>query len=178
MTNKDSTLTQEHVKKLFDYNETTGELIRKYSPSNSVKTGDVAGSKWESKHTNYYHINAKGKKYLAHRLIWLYMTGEFPKNDVDHIDGNGLNNKWNNLRSVTRQENMQNSTLRSDNTSGHVGVTRNKRDRKWMAYISHNQKMFNLGSYIDISEAIQVRKIAEKKYMFHELHGTVKQCKQ
>jgi hypothetical protein len=72
--------------------------------------------------------------------------------DVDHIDGNGLNNTRSNLRVCSRSENLRNQRLHSDNTSGFKGVSYHKRDRKWQARIRVNGKQHFLG-YFDTPEA-------------------------
>jgi hypothetical protein len=79
----------------------------------------------------YVRITFEGTLYLAHRLAFLLMTGHWP-HEVDHIDGNGLNNKWSNLRDVTHSENLINrKQLSSNNTSGVRGVFWNITRGQW-----------------------------------------------
>jgi hypothetical protein len=100
------------------------------------------------------------------------MTGEFPEDQVDHIDGNGLNNIWTNLRPVTRGENNKNIRKRADNTSGTTGVYWDKRSRKWQVKIKLLGCYKHLGLFDSKEDAIAVRKAAEVFYGFHENHGT------
>lgn len=105
---------------------------------------------------------------MAHRVIWKLMTGDDPI-QVDHIDGDRSNNRWDNLRDVTSAENHRNAARRSDNTSGVVGVYWDKRMRKWTASIV--LKSLYLGSYDSFEDAVAARKAAEVEYGFHANHG-------
>jgi hypothetical protein len=96
------------------------------------------------------------------------MLGEFPEDQVDHIDGNGLNNIWTNLRPVTCGENQKNRRKYARNTSGTTGVYWYKQARKWRSLI-HNK---HLGLFHNKEDAIAARKAAEVFYNFHENHGT------
>jgi hypothetical protein len=81
----------------------------------------------------YLKITFEGTLYLAHRLAFVLMTGRWPRNCVDHIDGNSLNNKWANLRDVTHRENCRNHRkLYKNNTSGHTGVYKNPHAKSWI----------------------------------------------
>jgi hypothetical protein len=99
------------------------------------------------------------------------MTGKFPKLDIDHIDGNGINNKWNNLREVTRSQNCRNIKLASNNTSGFIGVRWNEENKKWRALIGIDRKSKHLGYFDNLEEAIMARKNAERMFGFHPNHG-------
>ena len=108
----------------------------------------------------------------CHRLA-LYLSGvKIAKGlHVDHIDGDGYNNRLSNLRVVTCQDNMRNAKLPSTNTSGAVGVYWNSAVGKWRAAIKINYKAMHLGYYTNKDDAIKARKAAEVKYGFHENHG-------
>ena len=95
---------------------------------------------------------------------------EMPVSEVDHINHNGLDNRWVNLRQVTRQENCKNTSLYKRNKSGVSGVAWNKRDKKWMAEIGQRPRR-KLGRFIDKFEAICARKSAENKLNYHPNHG-------
>jgi len=107
---------------------------------------------------------------MAHRLIWRYKTGKFPKHQIDHIDHNRNNNVFSNLREVSNQDNAKNSSKNKNNTSGTVGVSKGKRG-KWRAHIKVDYKYISLGEHINIEDAIIARKKAEVKYKFHKNHG-------
>ena len=111
-----------------------------------------------------------GTKVLAHRAIWAMETGEWP-DTIDHIDGNPGNNRVENLRNVTQQENMKNMVMPACNTSGHVGVAWMKHRGKWRAFISVSDKQTHLGCFDNKEEAIAARKAAEKEHGFHPNHG-------
>ena len=108
---------------------------------------------------------------LAHRAIWAIQTGEWPKDDTDHIDGDRGNNRWVNLRAVDRTENMRNAKRFKSNSSGHVGVWWSKPIERLIAEIKVDGRKLHLGTFADIEDAIAVRKAAEKRYEFHDNHG-------
>jgi hypothetical protein len=126
----------------------------------------------KGKRTNYLTVRFMGRLYLQHRVIWEMLEGEIPAGlQIDHIDGNGENNKIDNLRLVTNQQNSRNFHISKNNTSGHTGVTFNKNANKWLAQITVSGENIYLGIYKDIKKAIKVRKEAEIRYQFHENHG-------
>jgi len=125
MTKKNFTLTQEYLKEVLHYNQETGLFIREKSYTGSVKRGDIAGYEVHSRsgnHKRYMQISVKSKSYYAHRLAYLFMKGSWPETEIDHIDGNGLNNKWNNFRFVTKSENLKNKKMYSNNKTGCTGI--------------------------------------------------------
>lgn len=141
----DHILTQEELKRTLKYNTATGEFIR-------VKNGKIAGSKHKS---GYIRIKITAKKsYLAHRLAWLYVYGEMPTKLVDHINGDGYDNRIENLRQATNAENLQNmrnATSRSQ--SKFLGVSPIKSNGKYEANLRLNYEKFYLGSFDTPEEA-------------------------
>lgn len=123
---------------------------------------------------NYIRIGIKGKLHRAHRLVWLYIHGKFPENDIDHINGDGTDNRLVNLRAVTRSENGQNARLHIDNNSGVSGVYWNKKNERWYAQIHVDKKKKHLGCFKHINDAVIARRMAEKKYNYHGNHGTIR----
>ena len=119
----------------------------------------------------YLHGTIFDVKHFAHRLVWAMQTGEWPSGDIDHINGNRHENRWANLRSVTRQENRKNAAIPSNNKSGVLGVFWSKRDSVWIARIGDNRTGIHLGNFHSFDDAVAVRKTAEAEYNFHPNHG-------
>lgn len=109
---------------------------------------------------------------LAHRAIWAISFGEWPENQIDHINGCKIDNRIENLRVVTNQENLRNQTKRKSNTSGVTGVYWKKGAEKWRAQIMIDGKCVHLGYFDCLDEAAKIRIEALKKYGFSERHGT------
>jgi len=115
------------------------------------------GTTSRSEQLRYYVLGVRKRVYRAHRLAWLYVYGEWPDGEIDHINLNGLDNRIANLRLATPTQNSCNRGLRKDNTSGIKGVSWNKRDRKWLAHITVNGKQHHLGVFDTKAEAKAVR---------------------
>ena len=99
------------------------------------------------------------------------MTGSFPKEQIDHIDGNGLNNAFANLRDVTCQENNKNRRLSDANSTGIMGVCWDEDRKKWRSQVKHSGKNKFLGRFDKIEDAKQAREEACERLGFHENHG-------
>jgi len=160
-------ITQKELKKLLHYDPLTGLFIR-LKATKGARVGDIAGGKEPN---GYIRISVQGRRYLAHRLAWLYMTGEWPKEFIDHDDRIRDNNKWLNLNEATNQENQRNQKLLKSNTSGVTGVVFHKDRGKWSARIRITGKYLTLGYFTDKFEAICSRMSSNNKYNFHENHG-------
>ena len=93
----------------------------------------------------YRGIGFKGRRYLAHRLAWLFMTGKWPRHFIDHRDGNPKNNRFSNLRQATHSQNQQNSTGKRGTIAGLKGVIWVPARCKWQAKIFHGGKQHYLG---------------------------------
>jgi hypothetical protein len=106
--------------------------------------GRIAGTHNQS---GYWDVCFEGKLYKAHRLAWLYVHGEWPKRRLDHENGNTIDNRIDNLRLATHSQNIANSRLRRDSTSGFKGVSFYKAEQKWGAYINKNKKRYFLGLF-------------------------------
>lgn len=115
-----------------------------------------------------------GRSCWAHRVIWLLAHKEWPKNQIDHINGDASDNRLVNLRDVTASENLRNQRRSRNNTSGVLGVSWNKTEQKWRVQIMADGRNKTVGQFVEIEDAIAVRKAAEKLYGFHENHGRVK----
>jgi hypothetical protein len=154
-------LTQKELKEILNYNPETGIFTWIIDANSSVRSGDLAGTIVKR---GYVTIGIRCKDMRAHRLAWLYMTGEWPKGQVDHINESKNDNRWSNLRIATSSQNRMNIGLRSDNTSGYKGVSWNKGSRKWICTIGINGKTKYLGLYLDVKEAHNAYKKASLKY--------------
>jgi len=166
-------MTREEILKLLSYNPKTGDLYWKVNRSSRAIKGSKAGTTIiDSKNLKYVRIIINGKKYLAHRLAFLIMEKRWPKY-IDHINGEGTDNRWENLREATCQENNRNKRLQDNNTSGATGVIFNKKASKWMVSIKVDSKRIHLGYYEDFNDAVSRRKSAEVEYGFHENHGRI-----
>ena len=156
----------EELKEYLDYNPDTGIIIWKKTTNQRIKVGAEAGhKKVKTKDLVYREIKFNYTQYKAHRLAYYMHHGIDPRNnDIDHEDGNGLNNRIDNLRLATRPENGRNRKFQRNNTSGVTGVCWLKKRKRWVAQINFNGKAMWVGSYVNKEDAIQVRKEAEKKY--------------
>lgn len=154
----DMTITHEHLKEILEYKPDTGHFIWKKPGSNRARIGGVAG--WADG-VGYKRIRLAKKDYKVHRLAWFYMTGQWPENQIDHIDGNGFNNSWQNLREATNKQNQENLPLKKTNTSGYRGVYFEKKSKKWIVQIRHNRQSFYWCGFETIEEAAKVA--AEKR---------------
>lgn len=145
-------LTAEFVRQAFDYNPFTGLLRWRKRPDRSAHWNSrYAGRTVGSPVRRGLSVNINKKRYLIHRIIWVWMTGEWPPYELDHKDVNYRNNRWDNLRPATAAQNMANQGIRSNNTSGYKGVSR-KRD-KWQVSICINRNHMNIGTYATKEEA-------------------------
>lgn len=154
-------LTAEYLRSILNYDPETGIFTWKVRTSTRVKVGDITGCPGGH---GYLLIRVCSRLHKAHRLAWLYVYGSWPTDQIDHINRNRSDNRISNLREVTNKQNNQNRSKPSNNTSGHPGVSWYKRDSKWQAQITHNQKDIFLGYFTTLEEAISARKAAEKLY--------------
>ena len=162
-------LTQDRVRELFEYNSETGILTNRIKRSAQAVIGKEAGY---LRPDGYRLIGINKILYYAHRLIWLYVHGEFPSDHIDHIDGNPANNRLGNLRVVTHGENGKNKKQYDNNKSGITGVHLLK-GKYWTANIAVKGKKIHLYCGEDFFGACCARKSAEIKYKFHENHGRI-----
>lgn len=154
-------ITQAQLKELFDYDAETGNLVWKVDTGKKNFCGKIAGCIHPS---GYRLIRIKGKLCRAHRLIWIYHYGTEPKEHIDHINGNGLDNRMENLREATRSENMQNiKKAHKNNSAGLMGAHKHK--KKWRAEIRLNKMYIYLGTF-DTPEEAHIAYLAKKR----ELH--------
>jgi hypothetical protein len=141
-------LTAERLREVLDYNPETGVFRRKIAGGYKSKVGDIAGAR---RARGDFQINVDGKNYLAHRLAWLYVKGEWPQGWLDHINGHPGDNAFRNLRIANGSQNNCNRRTRRDNLSGLKGVTQDRRDQRYSARIKIKGRRTSLG-YFDTPE--------------------------
>lgn len=161
MKNSTNSLTQAKLKELLHYDPITGVFTWIRRTSNRIKIGDTANGK---NTRGYILIAICGKRYYAHRLAHLYMTGKFPVSDVDHANGVKDCNSWTNLRKCTASQNQFNTGVRKDNTSGCKGVSLDNARSKWKAQAKINGKQKTIGYYANTELA------SKERQSFAKLH--------
>lgn len=164
----------ERLKEILDYNPETGLFTWKEKRKWSKEVGSVAGNIITQKRggNKYVNIHTLGRQMRAHRVAFMIMTGREPDGDVDHINGDGTDNRWCNLREVVHTSNMKNLRRRKEGVgSGVMGVRWHKKANKWVAGIQHKGKNVHLGLFVDFDEAVKVRKNAETRYRYSKNHG-------
>lgn len=135
------------VRELFDYNEDTGLLQWKVPTSNRVNVGDYVTSTHSAR---YIQVGVDGARRLAHHVIWVFVYGEMPKGDVDHINRNRADNRLSNLRCIDRSENLLNAEHKSQ--FGHPGVISTPSGR-FSVGIHIKRVRTYVGTYSTIDEA-------------------------
>lgn len=149
-------LTQAILKSLITYDPATGMFRWLPRPGktawNTRYAGKPAGFDWTVGGVVYRSIRIFDWPFLGHRLAWLYMTGAWPASGIDHRDGDGLNNRWANLREATKVQNAGNVKAKRRNTSGFKGVSQTPNGR-FRASIQSNGNWRHLGTFMTAEEA-------------------------
>jgi HNH endonuclease len=146
-----SALTVAYLREVLDYDPETGIFTWKKPAARSVKPGMLAGRLATD---GYIGIRVAYTRYPAARLAWFYMHGEWPPNQIDHINGDRADNRFANLRLATRKQNQQNRKAK--------GVSFAK--GRWQARIKVNYRNINLGRYDTVEEARAVYIAATRRY--------------
>lgn len=160
---KEATLTADQLRAVLSYDPATGFFTWLFGSVNKVRAGARAGYRQPD---GQRVIRIRTISYVAHRLAWLYVTGEWPKDLVDHKNMDRDDNRWDNLRAATKGQNGANRGPQTNNKSGHKGVylVRNyyvsTGDDAWKAEIMIDQKHHHIGYYRTAGEAISAH--AEK----------------
>jgi hypothetical protein len=151
------------VSEYLTYNSETGILRRAKTTGRTGqhKKGERAGHLAKD---GYWTISINGKAYKSHRLAFALMTGRWPKEQLDHINGDKSDNRWINLREATQSQNQWNVGKKRKNTSGYTGVL--PCNGKWRACISHNKQRVHIGLFptAELAHAAYLKKRSE-------LHG-------
>lgn len=143
-------LTQERLKEVLSYDPVTGVFTWVKDTGKKRYAGKIAGG---SDQKRYWTIAIDGRRYVAHRLAWLYVYGEWPPMWIDHINCNGFDNRLANLRLADATQNQGNKSKNKNNTSGFKGVHYHRQSRKWRASIFVNYKPRSLGLFLTREEA-------------------------
>jgi hypothetical protein len=144
-------VTAERVREVFAYNPEVGLLVRRLS-SKRNRRGKAVGEHA----TRYIMVDIDKQRYLAHRLIWFYVYGEWPNGYLDHVNGNPADNRLCNLRLATNSQNQANRGAPKNNTSGFKGVSWHAQAKKWRASIEVRGEKIELGEFHDFEMACNV----------------------
>lgn len=175
-------ITQARIREIYDYNPETGVftfLPRKPESFATPRAAGIFKSKCLGKPAGWRHtlgyvvINADGKPRLAHRMAWIWMKGEVPFAEIDHINGDRADNRFANLRAVPKVDNCRNRSLHKDNTSGVNGVFWEARRGVWRAEIKSENRSIYLGQFKTMEEGKAARKAAERVLGYHARHGKI-----
>lgn len=151
-------MTPSEVRERFSYTPTTGVVIHR-NKSGRIRAGQPAGT---PTHNGYLQTSVGGKMYLNHRVAWCLHHGEWPTGIIDHADRDKRNNRIENLRIATKAQNMHNSGVAKNNTSGVRGVV--MKSGKWVAEIKHLGRNIHIGRFDTIEAAAKARRSAEITY--------------
>lgn len=156
-------LTQAELKDIVEYDKDTGIMTR---------NGKVIGGEI-TEHDRYMKTSIGYVRYKIHRLAWLYENGEWPKYQIDHINGDRSDNRVCNLRDISQSENNRNAAKRKDNVSGCTGVIKiiYKDSIYWQVRIGGGKRRA-VGSFKTYTDAVIARKMAEYELDYDERHGT------
>jgi len=148
------------LSKLLKYDPLTGDIYWVASGRGRIKK-KPAGTKEKS---GYIGIVVNGKRIRAHIIAWALHNNRWPSDQIDHVNGTKSDNRINNIREATNNQNGKNIKLKFNNKSGAAGVSYDKVNKKWRAAIKCNGKQIYLGRYINYDDAVSARMSAEIKY--------------
>lgn len=159
----------EFVKSILHYDSNSGVFTRLVN-RHKYRAGEIAG-RIDSK--GHRQLSICGKRYMAHRIAWMFFYGTPPNGEIDHINHVKDDNRISNLRDVSHISNARNKSHHKNNTSGIIGVYFHKRLSKWTASIADGSKQIHIGYFELKEEAIAARKAAEEIHGYHENHGRI-----
>lgn len=153
--------TAAEFKERINYNPDTGVFTKAARPGKKLRG---VGEKIGFLANGYWYLSFKYNKYPGHHVAWLMHYGEWPDQNIDHIDGNPLNNAISNLRKAPQIDNCKNHKISRANKTGVTGVTWDSQTSQWRAVIAVNYKYLHIGRYDSFEQAVAARKSAEQKY--------------
>lgn len=160
-------MNQQILKELLNYNPDTG-VFTWANDSKRVKTGTKAGT---ITNQGYVRIKILDKVYMAHRLAWLYVYGVMPSEQIDHINHDKADNRIENLREATNQQNQFNKPKSKYSKSNYKGISFHKRSNKWLAQININKVNTYLGIFDTEEEAALAYQNKSKEIHKEFAHG-------
>lgn len=179
-------ISPKQVRDVLIYDELTGEFLwkKRHSEmfSDGAKTAIHQCRIWNSNFAGKVAFTATDKdgyrqgsifnyKLKPHRIAWAYCFGFWPSGQIDHINGNVLDNRIENLREVTASDNQKNRKKDPRNVSGFTGVNWHIASKKWRAFVGSDGKFIHLGVFSCFGQAVSARKEANKLFEFSDRHG-------
>lgn len=169
------------LRNLIRYEPDTGEMFWRERPSSMFKDGfysaDTLARSWNSRYSGkkcgcgdtggYLRVSVHDRLFLAHRIAWAITYGEWPDEDIDHINGDRSDNRLRNLRTVTKAQNQRNQKKFRNNTSGVCGVYFIKSSKKWVAQIAGH----HIGTYNTRGDAAKARRADQRDRGYSARHG-------
>lgn len=156
-------LTQSDLHDLLDYNPNTGVFCWK-KKRRGIQINKTLGT---DNGFGYLRITVLGKSYYAHRLAWMYVHGNLPHGEIDHINGIKHDNRIDNLRDLKSISNANNRTREQKNSKSKVlGVSWNKKSNKWAAFICIYKERKYLGIFADIKDAEAAYQLERQKIQY------------
>lgn len=168
-------LTSKEASELFEYDPVDGVLYWKPLPERypngriraKAYRRRIAAGSFNHKR-NFINVQYNGINYKAHRIIWLLVYGHYPEAHIDHVNGNGSDNRLENIRIATNAENNQNLTVRKDNTSGFQGVWFNKKRGKFSAELCVGKKRIRKYGFLTAEQAYdEYLRLKQEHHKFH-----------
>lgn len=176
-------LTVEQLRTAVTYDAETGAFRWNHRPKEQF-ANERAWSMWHKRFFNCTAFTTKSNGYClgrvcsitvkAHRAAWALHYGEWPSQNLDHINGDRSDNRIENLRLASPKENGRNQKRHKTNTSNHTGVVWSVRQRRWCARIVVDGVRKHLGTFVSLDDAVAARKAAEQRHGFHENHGKLR----
>lgn len=174
------------LREIISYDQVSGKLYWRERCAKHFQNGrhsaEHTAAKWNARYagrpaltaievSGYGHGDIFGKRYKAHRVAWALYYGKWPDSEIDHINGDPADNRIENLRCVTKEQNMRNQRRSIANKSGVTGVCWASHRSKWSAQIKVGGRKHHLGLFSVFADAVKVRKDAERRLGFHPNHG-------
>lgn len=149
------------VRRLFNLDVATGYLTRKAAPPHHPqRLGERVGTQ---RNDGYLQVRVNRHPYLLHRLVWAFVHGKWPENEIDHIDLDKRNNRPENLREANRSQNCRNVRVRPNNKLGVKGIHIDKESGKYRAQISKDGRHIHLGRFSSLEDACAVYNAASQR---------------